>query len=767
MPTDQPRLLCLFSAPLVGPDGSPLASLDTEAELDAIVRALAACGLSVTLRLGFATTDELDRGIADGFNILHLSGHGHPDFLVFEDGQGGSHAVTGDYLKRLVATGGPFELAIVSACHSERIGGMLAESGVHHVVAIHCEQPVLDGAAIAFIGQFLRHIFSGDSPEKSLELARLLVEGNPQLAAMKPQLQASAAKKGKKFVPEEDKFVLLPKNKGKSHPHLTPLVQRDSVKPGQLAIEQPRRSRTNLPGRPTSFTGRSLEMYAAINELLASPLVTIKGAGGIGKTTVAIEVARWFHARGRFSDGVFLVDIRQAESAEAVVACIGAAMETCFKDARELRESLKARQALLILDNAEVVLWRDEPGARGLIDDLLRFCPGLRLLVTSQRQVGGNLHEPEKIVPLYPLPVDQARMLFLALAKRGLTQDEWKSKAFASLLDQLGGHPFSIALVARQLVHSVTIEDLIARVQSQKAMAIAVPGITGRDPEHGESLIACLSLAYQQLSQAARDAFAVLSMLPAGAQDFTLRQVLGQAAWESALGVSDASLAEILPSRRAVLLPPVQLFAEAAVTQEARQQIGPRVLLVMGQYAEEFYRHLAAADAGQFRRAFTVEEPNLRAAAKLQCPPPDPPGSLSVLGWLAPHLLQLYLHCDRVRDGQEAGHELLGALSKLHDKLGEGNTRQALGNLAMRTAELKDARAHYEAALDLFRQVEDKLGEGMPGHEYRHPRRGVPGAQRPRICGCLERVFKVPGTGPHPVIRRVHALMRRTRRSQD
>lgn len=119
MEIDKPRILCLFASPLIGPGGGPLAALDAEGELKTMISELTACNRQIDLRVGFATVDALALGIGDGFNILHLSGHGHRDFLLFEDGKGGSQAVTGEYLKKLIGTGGPFELAIVSACHSE------------------------------------------------------------------------------------------------------------------------------------------------------------------------------------------------------------------------------------------------------------------------------------------------------------------------------------------------------------------------------------------------------------------------------------------------------------------------------------------------------------------------------------------------------------------------------------------------------------------------------------------------------------------------
>jgi hypothetical protein len=66
MDIQDPKILCLFSAPLVTPDRDSLAALDVEAERNAIVSELAALNKQISLRIGFATTDELARGIADG-----------------------------------------------------------------------------------------------------------------------------------------------------------------------------------------------------------------------------------------------------------------------------------------------------------------------------------------------------------------------------------------------------------------------------------------------------------------------------------------------------------------------------------------------------------------------------------------------------------------------------------------------------------------------------------------------------------------------------
>lgn len=314
-----PKILCLFSAPLATEKGDPIDAFDIEAERTAIIRELAACNRQIVLRIRCATVDELARGIKDGFNILHFSGHGGKECLAFEDGKGGCQPIKGDYLKKLIGAGGPFELAIVSACHSEPTARMIQKAGVRHVVAIKRNTTIFDRAATTFAGPFYRHLFSEDSVQQAFDMAKLLVEGDSELAKMKPLLEFEALIKKESFIPEEKKFILLPT--GDPSFHQKPIFK--DVPQGVLSIEETKRSKTNIPVRPQSFRGRSSEIWQIINELLENRLVTITGAGGIGKTKIAIEVARWFNVRGHFPDGIFLLNLQEATATSRIMDLIG------------------------------------------------------------------------------------------------------------------------------------------------------------------------------------------------------------------------------------------------------------------------------------------------------------------------------------------------------------------------------------------------------------------------------------------------------------
>ena len=148
------------------------------------------------------------------------------------------------------------------------------------------------------------------------------------------------------------------------------------------------RDRTNLPLQLTSFIGRTAEV-AMVKELVAEErLVTLIGAGGLGKTRLALEVAR--QRLGSFGDGVWLVEpagLTDGELVpEAVISALGFTAQQGFAPTQSLIRVLEARDLLCVLDNCEHLV---APTAR-LVDALLRHCPGLRILATSRDVLGGR-----------------------------------------------------------------------------------------------------------------------------------------------------------------------------------------------------------------------------------------------------------------------------------------------------------------------------------------------------------------------------------------
>jgi predicted ATPase/DNA-binding NarL/FixJ family response regulator len=146
----------------------------------------------------------------------------------------------------------------------------------------------------------------------------------------------------------------------------------------------------DLPRMPTSFIGRETEI-AALSDLCAQPecrLVTVVGPGGIGKSRLAVEVAR--RATDQFADGVAFVSLQASAGPEEALLAIASAVRLQIGGGRppveQLVEHLAESEMLLVLDNMEHVL---ELGPQ--LSEILLGAPSMRLLVTSREVL--NLQE--------------------------------------------------------------------------------------------------------------------------------------------------------------------------------------------------------------------------------------------------------------------------------------------------------------------------------------------------------------------------------------
>src|SRR5256884_2510632 len=155
------------------------------------------------------------------------------------------------------------------------------------------------------------------------------------------------------------------------------------------------------PAQLTSFIGRERET-AAVQELLAGTrLLTLTGAGGSGKTRLALEVASRVGAR--YPDGVAWVELAPLSNPELVphhvADALGVRRDGIRSAGEALLEALRNWEALLVLDNCEHLV---DACAR-LAEALLRGCPRLRIMTTSREALGIG-GERAWLVPALTLP---------------------------------------------------------------------------------------------------------------------------------------------------------------------------------------------------------------------------------------------------------------------------------------------------------------------------------------------------------------------------
>ena len=152
------------------------------------------------------------------------------------------------------------------------------------------------------------------------------------------------------------------------------------VGPPKGGIEDP--PRHNLPAPRTSFVGRDREIVEVERALPMTRLLTLTGAGGSGKTRLALEVAR--DLVGAYPDGVWLAELAGLSEGDLVPQAVAATLGVKERPGQPLTvtlgEFLRVKQTLLVVDNCEHLL----EATAGLVDILLDSCPHLRILATSR-----------------------------------------------------------------------------------------------------------------------------------------------------------------------------------------------------------------------------------------------------------------------------------------------------------------------------------------------------------------------------------------------
>jgi predicted ATPase/class 3 adenylate cyclase len=216
---------------------------------------------------------------------------------------------------------------------------------------------------------------------------------------------------------------------------------------------------TNLPVQLTSFVGRDAQL-AQLRELMAqNRVVTLTGAGGVGKTRLAIQVAAGM--AGEFSDGVWYVDLAPITDPELVPVTVARALGLPDQPGRSSMETLlrfvRDRQMLVVLDNCEHLL----DASAELVVALLGGAPGLTVLATSREPIG-VAGEVSWRVPSLSL-VDEARELFTDRARHArpdftLTDDT--AAAVGEICARLDGVPLAIELAAAR-VRALSLVEIL------------------------------------------------------------------------------------------------------------------------------------------------------------------------------------------------------------------------------------------------------------------------------------------------------------------
>jgi predicted ATPase/class 3 adenylate cyclase/DNA-binding CsgD family transcriptional regulator len=206
----------------------------------------------------------------------------------------------------------------------------------------------------------------------------------------------------------------------------------------------------NLPVQLTSFVGRQAEMNSLRGALAGNRLVTLTGAGGVGKTRLAVQVAN--QVAGHYGEGVRYVDLAPITHPGLVPATVARALGLPDQPGRSTMDTLlrfvRDRQMLVVLDNCEHLL----DASAALCVSVLGGAPGLTVLATSREPIG-VVGEVSWRVPSLSV-ADEAIELFIDRARRArpdFAVDDDNAPAVGEICRRLDGMPLAIELAAARV----------------------------------------------------------------------------------------------------------------------------------------------------------------------------------------------------------------------------------------------------------------------------------------------------------------------------
>jgi predicted ATPase/class 3 adenylate cyclase len=281
----------------------------------------------------------------------------------------------------------------------------------------------------------------------------------------------------------------------------------------------------NLPVQPTSFVGRSDEVRALTAALGQAALVTVTGAGGVGKTRLAVQVAA--ELLPTFAEGAWLCELAAAGDADGLAHVVASTLGVAQRAGRSLEQSivefLRPARLLLVLDNCEHLI----DAAGRLTAGILAGCPGVRMLATSREALA---IPGEQVWPLRSLdlpdpaggvPMAEASgsgRLFCeraAAARPGFVLSEANVAAVVEVCFRLDGIPLAIELAAARVAAMTPAE--IAGLLDERFRLLS--GGRRTAVERHQTLRAAVDWSYGLLSETERVVFDRLAVFSGG---FTL-----------------------------------------------------------------------------------------------------------------------------------------------------------------------------------------------------------------------------------------------------
>jgi predicted ATPase/DNA-binding CsgD family transcriptional regulator/DNA-binding XRE family transcriptional regulator len=491
------------------------------------------------------------------------------------------------------------------------------------------------------------------------------------------------------------------------------------------AAPPPAQRRSNLPTAVDRFIGRGQELAEIAGLLREARLITITGAGGVGKTRLAIEAA--FQLESVAPDGVWLVELGALADPALTVQAVAAVLGVREQPGRSLLDvlaaTLRSGSTLLVLDNCEHLL----AACADLAGSLLRVCPRLCILATSREalNIEGEARYPlapldvgdgswvwrgeTSPVPRQPAPNTQhqppaAVDLFVERGRGrrpGFELTEHNADDVTVICRRLDGLPLAIELAAARL-SVLSVREIAARLDQR--FRLLTGGSRAAPPRH-QTLRAMVEWSYVLLDAPERRVFDALAVFAGSFGVEAVESICPEGTTLDALSrLVDASLVmrdEVNGESRLRLLETLREYARERLQAAG---VAEQALRRHAMYFLDLVER-AGPQPGMttWPKSLDWEQENLRAALRWF----RDAGETEPLMRLATAMSSFWVVHGYLSEGRRWLEAALTAAGSVPSVLG-AKADYVAAMLAMQQGDYRAARNHAGSSLELSREVDDQ-----------------------------------------------------------
>ncbi len=484
---------------------------------------------------------------------------------------------------------------------------------------------------------------------------------------------------------------------------------------------------TNVPAPLTSFIGRARELRELKELVGKTRLLTLTGAGGAGKTRLAIQLATELANANQFKNGVWWVELAALSDPMLVPQTIAAVFKLEEQPntpiTTVLTNYLRAKDLLLILDNCEHLI----DACAQLADALLRACPQLKILASS-REALGIVGETAYRVPSLALPpadlqslqdlasLSQYEAVRLFIDRALAVQSNFavtnaNATAVAQICHRLDGIPLALELAAVR-VKTLSVEQIAARLDDR--FRLLTGGSRTALPRQ-QTLRALIDWSFSLLTEEERVLLRRLSVFAGGWTLDAAQAVCGcdpvcaDDVLDLLARLVDKSLVIVEPhdaETRYRLMETIRQYARDRLLESGEvETIRDRHLDFFVAFAENVEPRLMGAEQFEWLDRLDVEHDNLRAALDWSQSPGRAQKGLQIVGalrlfWdLRAYSSEAYARIQKLLARPEAAEKTLARARALF----------TLAALAENVESGKAARPYLEETIEIARAC------GAPG----------------------------------------------------